>query len=98
VDLFMFVPYEWPYCGGAIGILSDTFENAVNFIVKKDRERCVKAKALGHVAMRSYKREYFAKSADNFKKDHWNQWLLISIFNVPKEKKTKIAFDNWNYG
>ena len=98
MKLFIFEPYEWSYCGGVIGIISDTFENAVNFIVEKDRKRAIEDKTTGKVAYREYRKKYFAASSNKFKKDNWDQWLLTHTFEVPEETETRIAFDNWNYG
>ena len=98
MKLFVFLPYEWAYCGGAIGITAETFEDAVDFIVEKDRKRCAKIGRSGYKPIRNYKKEYFAKSSDSFKKDRSDQWLLTNVFDIPKEKETRIAFDDWNYG
>ncbi len=97
MKLFIFEPYEWAYCGGVIGIISNTFENAVGFIAEEDRKRVAEAEAKGKKAYRNYKKEYFAKTPNNFKKDHCDQWLLTHTFELSEEEETRIAFDNWNY-
>lgn len=98
MKLFIFEPYSWSYCGGVIGIIAEDFKSAVNLIVTKAEEEAKErnkilpqAKAKPH-----YKHKYFAETADNFRKDHGNQWLLTESFDVP-DAEARIVFDNWNY-
>ena len=109
MKLFIFEPYSWAYCGGVIGIIDETYEDAVNLIVEKDRQRYLEAKKQIEekykstdkrwrpIASRTYRKKHFAKSPDEFKKDHWDQWLLTQTLEVPEEKKARVAFNNWNY-
>ena len=110
MKLFIFEPYNWAYCGGAIGIIANTFEDAVDLIVREDRKRAIKEAKKNewnrpkhmspeeHVDMyKSYKsKKYFAKTTDNFKKDNYDQWLLTQIIEVKKEEKARVVSDNWN--
>jgi len=109
MKLFIFEPYSWSYCGGVIGVIANTFEEAVDLIVEEDEQRYLKEKKRIEekwkntekrwrpIASRTYRKKHFAKSPDKFKKDHYDQWLLTQTFDVPKEKKARVAFDNWNY-
>jgi hypothetical protein len=109
MKLFVFEPYNWSYCGGVIGIIAETFEDAVAFIVEKDRQRYLEEKKWikekwkntekrwRPVASRTYRKKYFAKNSTKFK-GNWDQWLLTNIIDVPNETGTRIAFDNWNEG
>ena len=110
MKLFIFEPHEWAYCGGAIGVVANTFEEAVNFIVEDDRQRYLKEKKRIEekwkntdkrwrpIASRTYRKKHFAKSPSEFKEGiKWDQWLLTNTFNVPEETEAKVAFDNWNY-
>ena len=36
--LFIFEPYEWSYCGGAIGVIAESFEGAINLIIEEDKK------------------------------------------------------------
>lgn len=100
MKLFIFEPYEWGYCGGAIGVISDTFENAVKFILLEDQKQAGEQAKEGLYDMSSYvnyKKKNFAKNTDTFKKDHWDQWLLTNTLDVPEETEERVVFDNWNY-
>ena len=108
MKLFIFEPYEWAYCGGAIGVVAETYEDAVEFIIENDKQRCLKAKKRIEekykntekrwrpIVRRVYRREYFGKSPEKFKKDQWDQWLLTQTVKVAEEEESRIVFDNWN--
>jgi len=112
MKLFIFEPYSWAYCGGVIGIIAETYEAAIDLIVGEDLVRAVEEANKEDVrkrypsnysyddileSLRSYRRKHFSKLKKDFKKGHWDQWLLTQTFDVPKEKKARVAFDNWNY-
>jgi len=100
MKLFIFEPYEWDYCGGAIGVISDTFENAVKCILLEDQKQAREQSKEGLYNMSSYtnyKKKHFAKTSEGFIKDHWDQWLLTNTFDLPEETEERVVFDNWNY-
>jgi hypothetical protein len=94
MKLFIFEPYNWDYCGGAIGVISDSFENAVDLIIETNRKLTAESDRIGY----EYEKEFFSETPKNFKEDHWDQWLLTEAIKVPDEEKPRVVFDNWNYG
>jgi len=109
MKLFIFEPYEWSYCGGAIGVIAPDFESAVDQIMKEDIEQAEEMAAKDSIShrqtkeqkierFRNYKPEYFQRSPEKFKEDHYDQWLLTheeemsSQYDIPE-----VLFDNWNY-
>lgn len=83
--LFVFEPYEWCYCGGAIGVIAETYDEAVELIVKSSSK------------YEKYERKFFSKSEECFKKDHYDQWLLTDTIEVNSSEQSRIVFNNWNY-
>lgn len=110
MKLFIFEPHNWAYCGGAIGIISDTFENAIKLIVGEDYERALEETENDRLhpkylsfkecleMNRRYKEEYFAKNPKKFKKGLGSDtWILTHTFGMPEGEKERVVFDNWNY-
>lgn len=87
MKLFIFEPYEWVYCGGAIGAIAETFDKAVNLIIESGREG-------GH---ERYKVKFFQPTAEFFKEDSWDQWLLTCELTIIDDGPSRVIFDNWNY-
>lgn len=88
MKLFIFEPYEWAYCGGAIGVIANGFKEAVDIIIKEDEKR--------EEEDRIYSKKHFARTPNKFKNDHYDQWLLTHVLNV-SEETSRVVFDNWNY-
>lgn len=102
MTLYVFEPYDWDYCGGAIGVVARTFDEAVETIVEAERIRSApEAKEWGLQAgscMR-YKPEYFQRDKKVFERDESDQWLLTNeIYLSEKYIAPKVLFDNWNFG
>jgi len=109
MKLFIFEPYKWAYCGGAIGVIHHTFEDAVDLILKEDAERakkeykrnedCGLTSNLNEEDLRYYKKEYFKQNKEEFVKDGVNQWLLTNEVELSGQydPEPEVLFDNWNY-
>jgi len=85
--LFIFEPYEWDYCGGAIGAIAGTYVDAVNLITNIKSTDGVKR----------FKSKMFSKDKRYFKKDHYDQWLLTNTIEIVGPEQSRIVFNNWNY-
>jgi len=101
MNLYIFEPYEWEYCGGAIGIIARTFDEAAETIVEYDRPQAEQmAKELGFSvdSCRQYKSEYFRTNIETFVKDGDNQWLLSHTIPLPDTYIIpRVMFNNWNF-
>ena len=103
MNLYIFEPYEWAYCGGAIGVLADSYTKAVDLIVEKDKKHAKDRfeteswHKLTINDLRSYRHEYFSRTEDKFKKDHYDQWLLTVELPVASNGSPRVLFNNWNY-
>jgi len=98
MELFVFEPHEWVCCGGAIGVIASSFEEAVNLIIEEDKKRCSNCEWFS--VDRLYYKKYFAKTPTKFRKDSVDQWLLTSTTKISSKSNIKspvILFDNWNY-
>jgi hypothetical protein len=89
MKLFVFEPYEWDYCGGAIGAIAETFDEAVDLIVESKRRRLDD--------FRGYEKYHFSRNKNGFTEDHYNQWLLTTELEVSDDSKPEVVFDNWNW-
>ena len=106
--LYIFEPYEWSYCGGAIGIIAETFDKAVEMVIVNDKIQA-KREAQEHNTSslhtekmpvdnyRTYRSKHFQRDSNVFKKDHWNQWLLTHEIQLADNEQPRILFNNWNY-
>lgn len=101
MNLYIFEPYEWDYCGGAIGVIADTFNGAIEAIIEYDRpraERMAKEYDLPVDSCRQYKPEYFQRSTETFEENSDNQWLLNHTIHLPATYIIpRVMFNNWNY-
>ncbi len=109
IKLFIFEPYEWSYCGGAIGIVAKDIKQAVDIIIEediKDAERKFKEEKVFDRTSdttvddcRTYRRKYFGRTTKNFKKDGWDQWLLSHELTIIEDGRPnpRILFNDWNY-
>lgn len=93
--LFIFEPYEWFYYGGAIGVIAETFDNAVDTIL----EGALLRSKNGYNSYRAYSREQFFTSRNsasvNTKFKH--KWVVTHKLITIKSGPAMILFDNWNY-
>jgi hypothetical protein len=87
IKLFIFEPYDWAYCGGAVGIVAENFEQAVELAIEEftDDEGVCDDK--------------FQKTTEGFEKDHWSQWLLSDELTIIEDgpPNPRVLFCNWNY-
>jgi len=85
--LFVFEPYLWAYCGGAIGVIARTPTEAKETVITKSGDGDY------------YKRKnfYLKKSHKRFKSNQSGKWLLKRTIEVKSSEQTRIVFDNWNY-
>ena len=103
MKLYIFEPYDWDYCGGAIGILANSFEEAIDLIVEEDKENAKRRIEVGHFdnitidGLRTHRRSHFAETEDKFGGNGYNQWLLTSELVVVDNGLPRILFNNWNY-
>ena len=107
--LFVFEPYNWSYCGGAIGVIADSFERAIDLISAEAREQAeVRAKRQiyrleeDNITMEEliescmeYRRGHFARGKEDLEGD---SWVLTNEFDVPAETTARIAFSNYHEG
>jgi hypothetical protein len=100
MNLYIFEPYDWDYCGGAIGIIADTFGQAVETIIAADKIQAKhKAKewGLSDGSCRRYEPEYFQRSKEVFEDEGSDQWLLTHTIPLPATYIIpRVMFDNWN--
>ena len=82
--LFIFEPYNWVYYGGAIGVIAESYNEAINMLLADKDE--------------NFKERYFGKNKKDFKESRYDQcqWLLTHTIKVVNTKKG-ILFKNWNY-
>lgn len=87
MNLYIFEPYEWAYCGGAIGVVARTFNEAVKTIIESDNNGI-------------YKYKYFRTNIETFEEDESNQWLLTHKMPLSKDLnkyiEPQVLFNNWN--
>ena len=103
MKLYIFEPHEWEwdYYGGAIGIIAETFDEAVKTIITDDKIRAkqeVQKPSLytKSVLVNTYRRywpKYFQRSPDTFKKDRSDQWLLTHEIQLTDDEQQRILFD-----
>ena len=88
IKLFIFEPYSWAYCGGAVGIVAENFEQAVELAIEEytDPEdgTCD---------------DKFQRTTEGFQEDSWSQWLLSDELTIVEEGKPnpRVLFCNWNF-
>lgn len=87
MNLYIFEPYKWPHCRGAIGVVAENFEKAVNLIINS------KYNQDGD----SFQIEHFQRTPENLKEDMWDQWLLTHDIPVSPDRQPGVLFSNWNY-
>ena len=88
-NMFIFEPYNWSYCGGAIIVVADTFEKAV-ILAKESCEN-------GDYEDDEEYEGIFSQEKDDFEKDSWDQWLLTEKFVVIDHREARVVVNNWNY-
>ena len=85
--MYIFEPYNWGFCGGAIVVIANTFDQAVHLA----KEDCTDA---------DDEEQYdgvFLRDREDMKEDYWDQWLLTGEFKVLDDKDPRVIVNNWNY-
>jgi len=88
IKLFVFESYGCMYFGGAVGVVAENFEQAVDLAVK---EFTNSNGACEHK---------FQKNINGYEEDHYSQWLLSHELTIIEDGKPnpRILFDNWHEG
>jgi hypothetical protein len=93
--LFIFKPYEWFYYGGAVGVIAETFDDAVNLMITSHVSQ-----SKGNRYKAYNKEQFFA--GENVVKfsvhcDVEYKWILAHRIIASGTGPAMIMFDNWNY-
>ncbi len=89
-NLFVFEPFNWPRCAGAIVVIADKFKEAVILA----RDSCTTD------IDRKNGDEYdgvFSQETSGLEHERRGQWLLTKKLQVIDNKKPRVISDNWNY-
>ena len=94
--LFIFEPYEWFYYGGAIGVIAETFDSAVDVILEG---AVLRSKGGGYNSYKTYSREQFFASKNSASVDikFKHKWVVTHKLITIRSGPAMILFDNWNY-
>lgn len=85
MNLYIFEPYSWSYCGGTLGVIAESFDEAVALLLK-ERDFYKKLE---------FRKSYFDRS--KFKEDHENQWENTHVLQLAGNPEPQVLFKNWNY-
>lgn len=85
--MYIFEPCNWAYCGGAIVVIAENFDQAV-YLAKeactdKDDEETYDG--------------IFSRDQKDMEENHWDQWLLTEEFKILDDKSPRVVVNNWNY-
>ena len=88
--LFIFTPYNWDYCGGALAVIASTYDEAVDLLLEIPGYR---------ENGRLFLREHFSEKPESFPHEASNQWLLTSVLSLDSEyhDESKVVLVNFNY-
>jgi len=92
--LFIFKPHGWLYYGGAIGVIADTFDSAVELIINTGLTSVPSSKRHKY---RATSRTQFFRSLNSVNGDVDNKWVLTYELTINGTGPEMILFDNWNY-
>ena len=94
--LFIFEPYEWFYPGGAIGVIAETFDGAVDTILAG---AVLRSKSGGYNSYKAYSRKQFFTSKNNasVNTEFKHKWVTTHKLITVRSGPAMILFDNWNY-
>ena len=94
--LFIFEPYEWFYPGGAIGVIAETFDGAVDTILAG---AVLRSKSGGYNSYKAYSRKQFFTSKNNasVNTEFKHKWVVTHKLMDMKSGPAMILFDNCNY-
>lgn len=106
LKLFIFNPGY--YREGAMGVIAESFEHAVNIIIEADRVKARevvrnlrKSGITSKVAVSEYRNYYkwhFLKTEKKLEKDDdVNYWFLAHEVELAGDHKPHVLFDSWTY-
>ena len=106
MKLFVFTPYQWAYCGGALGVVAKDYDEAVSTLrAYRERDPLYGVKcASGHISKDRFNYPYDKalfirpEEKDQAKHDTSGQWILEYEVEVNDPNGTRIVLDNWNFG
>ncbi len=91
MNIYIFLPYNWSYCGGMSAVTAETFEEAKDMLTEYFEEESKK-----------YSRKYdgvITRTTEDprLHKDCSDQWLLERVYplSAPVQKEVIV---NFNYG
>jgi hypothetical protein len=89
MKLFIFEPYEWEYCGGALGVIAESYEQAIQLLLN------IKDSNDDH----EFKSEFFAKNKTDAEKfnETIDKWLLTQEVELKCDLKPEVILNNWNW-
>lgn len=88
-NIFIFEPFNWGFCGGAIVVIANTFDQAVHLA----REACTDIDDEEEIIYDGL----FSRDQKDMEEDYWDQWLLTGEFKVLDDKNPRVVVNNWNY-
>ncbi len=83
--VFIFEPCNWEYCGGALGVIANDFDEAVKLLRKEGKER-----SNNHMGN-------FSESREDYPDENSGQWLLTNTFDISDSEKPRVFLFNFNY-
>ena len=89
-NMFIFEPYNWPRCVGAIVVIADKFKEAAILA----RENCTTDYD------RKNGEEYdgvFSGETSGLEDEKSGQWILTKKFEVIDNRKPRVVVNNWDY-
>jgi len=105
MKIFIFTPFQWSYCGGAIGAVAENYDEAVSILrAYKEKDplygvECPSGYISEHEYIYPYGKALFIKPGEEDKAevDETNQWILTYSAEVNDSHGPRIVLDNWNF-
>ena len=88
MKIFIFEPYNWDYCGGALVVIADSYEGAIELLMQIKNPYNNEPEFGEHT---------FYKTEVKDLKERSYQWILSVEFELKGEHKPKVIINNWNY-
>lgn len=92
MKIWLFEPYMWDYCGGAVVVIAETFEDAVALIRKGNEE-------IGDYEKDALFFDSIQNAVPHGKKSNWEHpWLLTGSWELADTQiKGRLVTINYNY-
>lgn len=99
MKVWIFEPWEWDYCGGALVIAADTLEACQSLLDKQARkDNAISIKnsppPAGYTREPDWQHLHDKAPTEKFICNHW----LVSHVLDTTETKSRVMVENWNYG